>query len=115
MRRNRNFINDVHDDRVNSSLSITNQPYNRSYIHAHNITTLNETKREPIKYSIGNDYLYTNRMYGLKKRYMNGEITKEQYKEMTQLVKQKARSINVRKIVSDRYDLEPYRNKVFKR
>lgn len=50
---------------------------------------LNEVRRLPVEYSIGNDYLYTYRVYYIKKKYINGEITKEQYEKMIDVIREK--------------------------
>lgn len=78
--------------------------------------TLNEVQRLPVKYSIGNDYLYTYRIYNIKKKYVNGEITKDQYDDLVKVIRKKLLEnmyrINPRS--SNIHDLESMKNKKYK-
>ena len=101
------FENKIMDKRVNI---VETEAQNR------NKKCLNEVRRLPVKYSIGNDYLYTYRIYYIKKKYINGEITKEQYEKMINVIRKKTlgdkRGLKVR--FSDLHDLEAMKNKKFK-
>ena len=81
-----------------------------------NKKSLNEVRRSPVKYSIGHDYLYTYRIYDIKKKYINGEISREQYENVMTIIKNKmiedARRRKLR--TGEFYDIEAMKNKKFR-
>lgn len=101
------FENRIMDKRVNII---------ESEVQNGNKKTLNEVRRLPVKYSIGNDYLYTHRIYSIKKKYINGEITKDQYNNMIEVIRKKSlenkHGMNIRS--SNKHDLESMKNKKYK-
>lgn len=78
---------------------------------------INEVNRLPVKYSVGNDYLYTYRIFDIKKKYINREITKEQYEMLMRIVRDKMNidRNRIKQCLSDLHDSEPMKNKRFKR
>lgn len=101
------FENRIMDKRVNI---IEPSMQNR------NKKTLNELQRLPVKYSIGNDYLYTHRIYNIKKKYVNGEITKDQYDKMMKVIRRKSleNKYRIKLHSSNIHNLELMKNKKYK-
>ena len=85
-------------------------------MHNKNKKTLNEVQRLPVKYSIGNDYLYTYRIYNIKKKYVNGEITKDQYDNMVKIIRKKSleNRYRINLCSSNIHDLKSMKNKRYK-
>ena len=74
------FENKIMDKRVNII---------ETDLRNENRRCINEVNRLPVKYSVGNDYLYTYRIFDIKKKYINREITKEQYEILMRIVRDK--------------------------
>ena len=85
-------------------------------VQSRNKKSPNEIQRLPVQYSVGNDYLYTYRLYEIRKKYVNGEITKEQYEKLTNIVKSKMmeNKSKTKKCNGNYYDLEAMKNKKLK-
>ena len=71
--------------------------------------SVNETKRLPVQYSVGSDYLYTYRTYDVRRKYINREITKEQYEQLISVLRNKRTSSNDGKV--NRFDALALQNR----
>ena len=107
-RLHKEFENKIGDDKINLvELDMLNNGRN----------SLNETQRLPVKYSVGKDYLYTHRMYLFKKKYINGEISKDEYENIIKFIQGKlfeSRHRFVKPRVSNIHDIEARRNKRYR-